>query len=118
MEEVEEEKRQTSHSRGKKMDKEQQRAAKARLVAQMQAGQSWQVAKASAGVQTSQSTAYRLLQGYRLLGETALLDGRHGHPSKLRGAARAFLEEQCGQAPQTPSSTIQALLQEHFDEAR
>lgn len=92
------------------MDKEQQRAAKARLVAQMQAGQSWQVAKASAGVQTSQSTAYRLLQGYRLLGETALLDGRHGHRSLLRGAARAFLEEQCGQAPQTPSSTIQALL--------
>jgi transposase len=97
------------------MDKEQHRAAKARLVAQMQAGQSWQVAKASAGVQTSQSTAYRLLQGYRILGEIALLDGRHGHPSKLRGEARTFLEEYCRGVPHTPSSVIQTLLQERFD---
>ncbi|HEY6411903.1 MAG TPA: sigma-70 family RNA polymerase sigma factor, partial [Ktedonobacteraceae bacterium] len=29
-------------------------------------------------------------------------------------AARAFLEEQCRQAPQTPSSAIQALLRERF----
>jgi hypothetical protein len=100
------------------MDKEQGHAAKVRLVTLMSQGQPWQVAKALAGVQTSQSTAYRLLQGYRLLGETALLDGRHGHRSLLRGTARAFLEEQCVQAPQTPSSTIQALLQERFDEAR
>jgi transposase len=115
MDEVEEEKGQTSHSRGKKMDKEQYRTAKARLVALMQAGQSWQVAKASAGVQTSQSTAYRLLQVVRKQGEVALLDGRHGHPSKLRGEARTFLEEHCRRAPHTPSSVIQTLLQERFD---
>ena len=91
MDEVEEEKRQTSRSRGKKMDKEQRRAAKARLVAQMQAGRSWQAAAATAGVQISQSTAYRLLQVVRIRGEAALQDGRHGHPSKLRGEARTFL---------------------------
>ena len=44
-----------------------------------------------------------------------LSDGRHGHPSKLRGEARAFLEETCRQAPQTPSSTIQIALRERFD---
>jgi transposase len=97
------------------MDKEQQRAAKVRLVAQMQAGQSWQVAAATAGVQTSQSTAYRLLQVVRKQGETALLDGRHGHPSKLRGEARTFLEDYCRKTPQTPSSTVQAALRERFN---
>jgi len=40
---------------------------------------------------------------------------RHGHPIKLRGAARAFLEKQCQQAPHTPSSTIQAELRERFN---
>ena len=61
------------------MDKEQHRAAKARLVAQMQAGRSWQAAAATAGMQISQSTAYRLLQVVRIRGEAALQDGRHGH---------------------------------------
>jgi hypothetical protein len=45
----------------------------------------------------------------------ALEDGRYGHPSKLRGKAHTFLEEQCRQASSTPSSLIQALLHERFD---
>ncbi len=97
------------------MDKEQYGKAKACLVSWMQEGHSWQVAKAQAGLQISQSNAYRLWRAFHLHSEAALSDGRHGHPSKLRGAARAFLEEQCGQAPQTPSSAIQALLRERFD---
>lgn len=96
------------------MDKEQYGKAKARLVSCMQEGQSWQRASASAGLQISQSNAYRLMNAVRQLGEAALSDGRHGHPSKLRGAARAFLAEQCRQAPQRPSSAIQALLRERF----
>jgi len=60
----------------KEMDKEQMRAAKARLVAQMQAGQSWHVAAATVGLPTSQSTAYRLCQAVRERGEVALQDGR------------------------------------------
>jgi len=97
------------------MDKEQYGKAKACLVSCMQEGHSWQVAKAQAGLQISQSNAYRLWRAFRLHSEVALSDGRHGHPSKLRGAARAFLEEQCRQAPQTPSSTVQVELQERFD---
>jgi len=103
------------HSWGKKMEKEQYRAAKARLVAHMQAGQSWQAAAATAGVQTSQSTAYRLLQIVQKQGEAALQDMRHGHPSKLRGEVRTFLQYQCREAPSTPSSTMQAVLRERFD---
>ncbi len=97
------------------MDKEQYGKAKACLVSCMQEGYSWQVAKAVAGLQISQSSAYRLWRAFRQCGEVALSDRRHGHPSKLRGAARAFLEERCRQAPQTPSSTIQMELQERLD---
>src|SRR5260370_38473677 len=97
------------------MDKEQYGKAKACLVSCMQEGRSWQVGKAHGGLQISQSNAYRLWRAFRLHSEAALSDGRHGHPSKLRGAARAFLEERCRQAPQTPSSTIQMELQERFD---
>ncbi|MBO0793360.1 MAG: helix-turn-helix domain-containing protein [Ktedonobacteraceae bacterium] len=42
-------------------------------------------------------------------------DGRHGHPSKLRGEARAFLEASCREAPCTSSPTLQTALREHFD---
>src|SRR5258708_9063428 len=101
--------------RGMQMDKEQYGKAKVCLVSCMQEGYSWQAASVSAGLQISQSNAYRLWGVFRQCGETALSDGRHGHPSKLRGAARAFLEERCQQAPQTPSSTIQLELQERFD---
>ena len=97
------------------MDKEQYGKAKACLVSCMQEGYSWQVAKAVAGLQISQSSAYRLWRAFRQCGEVALSDRRHGHPSKLRGAARAFLEEQCRQAPQTSSSTMQVELRERFD---
>jgi transposase len=104
-----------SNDREKEMDKKQYHVAKAQLVAGMLKGQSWQVAAASAGLQTSQSNAYRLWLAVRQRGESALQDGRHGHPIKLCGAARAFLEERCQQAPQTPSSTIQVKLRERFD---
>ena len=97
------------------MDKEQGHAAKIRLVTLMRQGQPWQVAAATAGVQTSQSTAYRLLQVYHSRGEVALQDGRHGHPSKLRGEARTFLADYRRGAPHTASSVIQTLLQERFD---
>ena len=96
-------------------NKEQESQAKACLVSCMQEGQSWQRASAKAGLQISQSNAYRLWRAFRQRGETALSDGRHGHPSKLRRAARVLLEERCRQAPQTPSSTIQVELQERFD---
>jgi transposase len=97
------------------MDKEQRRAAKAHLVAGMQEGHSWRTAAAQAGLSISQSNAYRLWQAWRRRGETALSDGRHGHPSKLRGEARTFLEASCRQAPSTPSSTLQVVLRERFD---
>jgi transposase len=101
--------------RGKDMDNGQRYVAKVQLMAQMQAGDSRQTAAAKAGLQISQSNAYRLMRVFRQRGEAALSDGRHGHPSKLREAARTFLEKRCRQAPLTPSSTVQMELREHFD---
>ncbi len=97
------------------MDKEQRRLAKAQLVAGMQTGQAWQTAAAQAGLQISQSNAYRLWLAVRQHGEIALQDGRHGHPIKLRGEARTFLEGTCRETPSTPSSIIQAVLRERFE---
>jgi hypothetical protein len=71
------------------MDKEQRRVAKAQLVAGMQTGQAWQTAAAQAGLQISQSNAYRLWLAVQQRGEMALQDGRHGHPIKLRGEVRS-----------------------------
>jgi transposase len=96
------------------MDKEQRRVAKTQLVAGMQEGRSWHEAAAKAGVQTSRSNAYRLRRAFRQRGEMALEDGRHGHPIKLRGEVRTYLEDACRKAPQTPSSTVQTALRERF----
>jgi transposase len=97
------------------MNKEHQRCAKAILVAALQEGLGFQQAAQRAGIHISQSNAYRLWLAVRKHGEAALSDGRHGHPSKLRTATRAFLEEQCRLSPSTSSSTIQAALRERFD---
>jgi hypothetical protein len=59
------------------MDKEQYGKAKACLVSCMQEGHSWQVAKAQAGLQISQSNAYRRWRAFRLHSEAALSDGTH-----------------------------------------
>jgi transposase len=96
------------------MDKELHRAMKTQLVACMQEDHSWRKAVAQTGIQISRSVAYRLCQKVREQGERALQDGRHGHPIKLRGEARTFLEDSCREAPRTPSSVIQTLLHERF----
>ena len=96
------------------MDREERCAAKAQMVAQMQTGQSWQEAATRAGVQTSRTAAYRLLQRVRIEGAIALRDQRHGHPVKLRGPVREWLAEFCRAAPESTGRTAQAALFERF----
>ena len=97
------------------MEKNERQRARQHLVAAMLAGQSWQQIAQAEALPLKRAMAYRLVHAVRTRGDVALADGRHGHPSKLRGEARAFLEEQCRQAPATPSSTLQVKLQERFD---
>jgi transposase len=86
------------------------RAAKAALIAYMDEGYPWQEAAAKAGVVVSRATAYRLWRD----GPSAVDDGRHGHPSKLRDPIRHWLVEVCTAAPATPSHTLQTTIQEQF----
>jgi transposase len=88
--------------------------ARVQVVEAMEQGLPWHEAAKQAGLQISQSTAYRLRQRLRRGGNQALQEGRHGHPAKLRGEVREFLEETCRQAPHTPSHEIQTLLAKRF----
>lgn len=88
--------------------------ARVQVVQAMEQGLAWPEAAKRAGLQISPSTAYRLRQRMRKAGEQALREGRHGHPIKLRGEARKFLEETCRQAPYTPSHEIQTQLAQSF----
>ena len=97
------------------MEKPQERhTAKVRFVVAMQQGLSWQEARQEVGLCLSRSTVFRLRQRVHLMGAEAAQDGRHGHPVKLRGEVREFLEETCRQAPHMPSHQIQARLSERF----
>jgi transposase len=88
--------------------------ARVQVVEAMEQGLSWHEAAKQAGLRISQSTAYRLRQRMRQGGKQALQEGRHGHPAKVRGDVRAFLEEMCRQAPSTPSHQIQEQLAKRF----
>lgn len=88
--------------------------ARLQVVEAMEQGSPWYEAVERAGLQMSQATAYRLRQRMRQGGEQALHEGRHGHPIKLRGEVRTFLDEACRQAPHTPSHKIQTQLAERF----
>ena len=96
-------------------ERTERQVARAQLVTAMLEGQSWQQVSAGSPAPVKRAMAYRLLRAVRTKGKIALQDGRHGYPSKLRGEARAFLEAFCREAPQTPSSLIQTLLQERFE---
>jgi len=73
--------------------------ARVQMVEAMEQGLRWDEAAKKADLQISQSTAYRLRQRMRQGGKQALQEGRHGHPAKLRGEVRAWLEETCRHAP-------------------
>ena len=94
------------------MDREALRAAKAQMVAHMQAGQSWHEAAMNAGLQTSRATAYRLLHRMRTEGIVALDDQRHGHPTKVRQPVRDWLVTFCRAAPTSTGRSVQAALLE------
>src|SRR6266849_10451504 len=88
--------------------------ARVQVAQAMEQGLPWHEAVKGAGLEISQSTAYRLRQRMRKAGEQALREGRHGHPVKLRGETRQWLEQTCRQAPSTPSHEIQTQLAQQF----
>lgn len=61
--------------------------ARLQVVEAMEQGLSWQEAAKHAGIQISQSTAYRLRQCMRQGGKQVLREDMHGHAIKLQGEA-------------------------------
>jgi transposase len=96
------------------MEKAQLHAARVQMVEMMEQGVPWHEAAKRASLLISRSTATRLRQRMREAGEQALREGRHGHPAKLRGEARQWLEETCRQTPHAPSHEIQSQLAQQF----
>jgi len=97
------------------MDRERQQVAKLRLIEGIRQGQSWHEAAAVAELRTSRTAAYRLLRRAGAEGdEAAVVDGRHGHPAKVRAPVQAWLVEQYQAASETPSRVVQAAVRERF----
>jgi transposase len=96
------------------MERNQRQVAREQLVTAMLEGRPFQEVNTGSSLPVKRAMAYRLLRAVRIKGKIALQDGRHGHPIKLRGEARAFLEASCREAPCTPSPTLQVTLQERF----
>ena len=97
------------------LGREERRAAKAQVVAGMQAGLAWRAAAAAAGITTSEATAYRLRRRFEQQGTDALADHRHGSPYKLPPAVRQWLVAYCQHHPHTPSHALQTALREQCD---
>jgi transposase len=97
------------------LERNQRQIAREQLVTAMLEGRTFQEVSAESPVPVKRAMAYRLLRAVRTKGSIALQDGRQGHPSKLRGEARAFLEASCREAPSMPSSILQVTLRERFD---
>jgi transposase len=96
------------------MTSDEQRTAKQQVLAAFEHGCSVQTLLSTTSVPLHRATLYRLRQRFQTDPETALSDGRHGHPSKLRGDVRAWLEGYCQAAPGCTSRTIQTALYERF----
>ena len=96
------------------MESEQQQAAKREMMELMQAGHPWQEAARRSGVAPSRSTAYRWFAAYRTQGAAGLVDGRHGHVSKVREEVRLGLVQTCSQNPHITSHLLQQSLEKRF----
>src|SRR6266702_1787841 len=94
-------------SRGVFMEESTLHLARVQVVEAMEQGLPWHEAAKRAGLQISQSTAYRHSPRMHQGGEQALREGRQGHPIKLRGEVRQWLEQTWKPAPHTQSHEIQ-----------
>ncbi len=97
------------------LGREERRAAKAQLVAGMQAGLSWQAAAAAAGITTSEATAFRLRRRFQQEGADAFDDHRHGYAYKLSPPVRQWLVAYCQDHPHTSSHSLQTAQRAQFD---
>jgi transposase len=93
---------------------QQRQAAKREIVRQVEEGASAREARVGSAVKMHRTTVYRLLKRVQREGESALADGRHGHPVKLRGEVLTCLIEHCQASPSVSSVVVQCAIFERF----
>jgi len=93
---------------------EQRRRGKREIITAVQQGVSASVARDRSGLPIHRTTVYRLLKRAQSEGEDILVDGRHGHPVKMRGEALALVRDHCQANPSVSSSHVQLLLEERL----
>ena len=98
-----------------KLPRAARRAAKARLVAGMNAGLSWREAAAAADITVREDTAHRLRRQVRESGDAALADHRQGVPYKLPPTVRQWIVTYCQEHPHTTSRVLQPILRDAGD---
>ena len=96
------------------MTTEEQREVKQQLLAAFEHGSSVSDLLNTTPMPLHRATVYRLHQRFQTDPKTALADGRQGHPSKLRGEVRAWLEAFCQATPDCTSRTVQTALCDRF----
>jgi transposase len=96
------------------MEKQEKQEAKKVLAELMQAGYHWQEAAKQAGIEAARSTAYSWWQKYREVGESGLIDGRHGHIAKVDEPVLKWIESTCKKDPCISSNELQKRLQEEL----
>jgi hypothetical protein len=96
------------------MASSQRRAARAALLAELEAGRPWRQATAAVGLSVCRTTVYRLRKRAALDPETAISDGRHGHTHKLLPPIQEWIVAQCQADPHLPSYQLQATIIAQF----
>ena len=96
---------------------QQRQAAKREIVRQIEQGAKASLARTHGTVLMHRTTVYRLLKRVQHEGESAFVDGRHGHPVKLRGEVLTCLIEHCQASPSVSSAAVQRAILERFGSA-
>ena len=92
----------------------QRQNAKRQIMALIEQGTPVQQAQNQSVVPMHRTTIYRLLKRVQAEGENAYVDGRHGHPVKVRGEVRTFLVECCQVTPSSSSTQLQRAIEQRF----
>jgi transposase len=90
------------------------RSARQEIVRQVDLGATASEARRRCPVLMHRTTVYRLLKRVEHEGEHAFVEGRHGHPSILRGEALTFLLDYCQNHVSAASREVQRLVAERF----
>jgi transposase len=87
---------------------------KRRAMQLMDAGVSWQEANEQSGLNYSRTGIQRLYRQWREKGDEALLDHRHGHPSKATGAVREWIGARSREEPEVRASQLTVEIEAQF----